>query len=71
MRNRAFQNNFSRDLQVWLRGRQPKSVEEMIELAEAHPTTINRFFGNEQGVGFSKISKKKKYDHQGNQYLSG
>lgn len=29
-------NSSSRDLQVWLKERQPKSVEEMIELAEAY-----------------------------------
>lgn len=29
-------NSSSRDLQIWLKERQPKSVEEMIELAEAY-----------------------------------
>ena len=57
-------NSSSRDLQVWLKERQPKSADEMIELAEAYQNAHRDSTNRVQISSGAKDNKSKFRDQQ-------
>ncbi|XP_062603532.1 uncharacterized protein LOC134265323 [Saccostrea cucullata] len=59
-------NSSSRDLQIWLKERQPKTVGEMVDLAEAYQNAHQGSMVTNKAVGYTKDMKGKITGAKGN-----